>query len=410
MKIARPGPRRASAEGYLDGQLLIAMPVMSDPRFARSVIYLCAHSEDGAMGLIINQRASHISFPDLLERLGIVAANGEETALPTMSKPVDPRRWAGRTGRGFVLHSADYFVDDSTLPIEGGVCLTATIDILKAIAAGSGPNRAILALGYAGWSPGQLESEIQANGWLNCPADPDLIFDPNLEAKYSTRAGQDRHRSFASRQRRRPRLTTRRGVSPRGAACRVTARLSAHPARARPLQDAAATARRQAWRGSRPWRAATRRSPAPSDARPASRRFLGHCRAPLPAPMRVWRVQPVCRLTARRRLRRLQRLLRKCGEQRIGLERRLVDGGGSGMPCSPNDGIGSSKPNSECAPLPTCAGGAKACGGSAKCSGGGGELNWPISGGGGGGGPASNADGGGASVYAWCGEASANGG
>ena len=186
MKIARPGPRRSSAEGYLDGQLLVAMPVMSDPRFARSVIYMCAHSEDGAMGLIINQRASHISFPDLLERLGIGASNSEDNGIADdvealsihVGGPVE-------TGRGFVLHSADYFVDDSTLPIEGGVCLTATIDILKAIAAGSGPNRAILALGYAGWSPGQLESEIQANGWLNCPADPDLIFDPNLEAKYS---------------------------------------------------------------------------------------------------------------------------------------------------------------------------------------------------------------------------------
>jgi putative transcriptional regulator len=186
MKIARPGPRRASAEGYLYGQLLIAMPVMSDPRFARSVIYMCAHSEDGAMGLIINQRASHISFPDLLERLGIGASNSEDNGIADdvealsihVGGPVE-------TGRGLVLHSADYFVDDSTLPIEGGVCLTATIDILKAIAAGSGPNRAILALGYAGWSPGQLESEIQANGWLNCPADPDLIFDPNLEAKYS---------------------------------------------------------------------------------------------------------------------------------------------------------------------------------------------------------------------------------
>ncbi len=184
MKIARPDPRRAS-EGYLDGQLLIAMPVMSDPRFARSVIYLCAHSEDGAMGLIINQRASHISFPDLLERLGIETAENEDgisddagTISIHVGGPVE-------TGRGFVLHSADYFADDSTLPIEDGVCLTATIDILKAIAAGSGPNRAILALGYAGWSPGQLESEIQANGWLNCPADPDLIFDTDLEAKYT---------------------------------------------------------------------------------------------------------------------------------------------------------------------------------------------------------------------------------
>jgi putative transcriptional regulator len=185
MKIARPGPRRASPEGYLDGQLLIAMPVMSDPRFARSVIYMCAHSEDGAMGLIINQRASHISFPDLLERLGIVtSANGDAGVDEDVGRMSIHVGGPVETGRGFVLHSSDYYADDSTLPIEDGVCLTATIDILKAIAAGNGPNRAILALGYAGWSPGQLESEIQANGWLNCPADPDLIFDPNLEAKY----------------------------------------------------------------------------------------------------------------------------------------------------------------------------------------------------------------------------------
>jgi putative transcriptional regulator len=184
MKIARPD-KRESAEGYLDGQLLIAMPVMSDPRFARSVIYLCAHSEDGAMGLVINQRASHISFPDLLERLDIVPTDsdgGVSDGIRSMSihvgGPVE-------TGRGFVLHSSDYFANDSTLPIEDGVCLTATIDILKAIAAGNGPNRSILALGYAGWSPGQLESEIQANGWLNCPADLDLIFDNNLETKYT---------------------------------------------------------------------------------------------------------------------------------------------------------------------------------------------------------------------------------
>lgn len=159
------------------------MPIMSDPRFARSVIYMCAHSEDGAMGLVINQRASHISFPDLLTKLNIVPAGSEgiSEGVRRMSihvgGPVE-------TGRGFVLHSSDYFVNDSTLPIEDGVCLTATIDILKAIAAGNGPNRAILALGYAGWSPGQLETEIAANGWLNCPADAELIFGTELESKY----------------------------------------------------------------------------------------------------------------------------------------------------------------------------------------------------------------------------------
>ncbi len=172
-------------DGYLDGQLLIAMPLMSDKRFARSVIYLCAHSEDGAMGLIINQRASHISFPDLLKRLNILPAEDEDSLsneIRTMEihvgGPVE-------SGRGFVLHSSDYFATGSTLPIEDGVCLTATIDILKAIVTGEGPNRAMLALGYAGWSPGQLESEIQSNGWLNCPADIDLIFDHDIEDKYT---------------------------------------------------------------------------------------------------------------------------------------------------------------------------------------------------------------------------------
>jgi len=175
----------ATGDDFLDGQLLIAMPLMTDRRFARSVVYLCAHSEDGAMGLIINQRAPHISFLDLLERLGIVPSDtGDGLSNEKLSMSIHVGGPV-EMGRGFVLHSSDYFVNDSTLPIEDGVCLTATIDILKAIAAGEGPNKAILALGYAGWSPGQLESEIQANGWLNCPADLGLIFSPDVESKYT---------------------------------------------------------------------------------------------------------------------------------------------------------------------------------------------------------------------------------
>ncbi len=184
MKIAQTRSR-ATGDDFLDGQLLIAMPLMTDRRFARSVVYLCAHSEDGAMGLIINQRAPHISFPDLLERLGIVPSDtGDGLSNEKLSMSIHVGGPV-ETGRGFVLHSSDYFADDSTLPIEDGVCLTATIDILKAIAAGKGPNKAILALGYAGWSPGHLESEIQANGWLNCPADLGLIFNPDVESKYT---------------------------------------------------------------------------------------------------------------------------------------------------------------------------------------------------------------------------------
>jgi putative transcriptional regulator len=184
MKIPRTRSR-ATGDEFLDGQLLIAMPLMSDRRFARSVVYVCAHSKDGAMGLIINQRAPHISFPDLLELLGIVPSDtGDGLSNEKLSMSIHVGGPV-ETGRGFVLHSSDYFADDSTLPIEDGVCLTATIDILKAIAAGKGPNKAMLALGYAGWSPGQLESEIQANGWLNCPADLGLIFNPDVESKYT---------------------------------------------------------------------------------------------------------------------------------------------------------------------------------------------------------------------------------
>jgi putative transcriptional regulator len=172
--------QQVPTNGYLDGQLLVAMPSMSDRRFAKSVIYMCAHSKDGAMGLIINQRADHIDFHDLLERLGIVPETEVELKerLVHVGGPVE-------TGRGFVLHSADYRASESTLKINSNVCLTATIDILKAMAAGGGPDRAMLALGYASWSAGQLEREIAANGWLNCRADPDLVFSDDIGATYS---------------------------------------------------------------------------------------------------------------------------------------------------------------------------------------------------------------------------------
>lgn len=171
-------------KGYLDGQLLIAMPTISDPRFERSVIYLCAHSADGAMGIVVNKPAPDITFPELLTQLNVIAReNSIRLPRPIQHKQV----YVGgpvETGRGFVLHTSDYFIEDSTLPIDESICLTATLEILKAIAAGAGPHGSLLALGYAGWAAGQLETEIQANGWLTCPADPDLVFNTALERKY----------------------------------------------------------------------------------------------------------------------------------------------------------------------------------------------------------------------------------
>lgn len=168
---------------FLDGKLLIAMPNMQDPRFERAVIYICAHSADGAMGLVVNQAAPNISLRDLLVQLDIIPSSEIRLPDPVGRMPVH-RGGPVETGRGFVLHSADYHAANSTLPINENISLTATLDILKAIATGRGPHRALLALGYAGWAPGQLEAEIQANGWLISPATPDVVFDPDLDAKY----------------------------------------------------------------------------------------------------------------------------------------------------------------------------------------------------------------------------------
>jgi putative transcriptional regulator len=185
MKISRKTLEKKSGRGYLDGQMLIATPTMSDDRFTRSVVYICAHSSEGAMGIVVNQPAANIKFPDLLVQLDLIP---EADLIRVGSRSEDIRVMRGgpvETGRGFVLHSADFFIENSTLPIDEGICLTATLDILKAIARGNGPVNAILALGYAGWAPGQLENEIQHNGWLHCPADQELIFGSDADQKYA---------------------------------------------------------------------------------------------------------------------------------------------------------------------------------------------------------------------------------
>ena len=180
-------PRRKGPQGrpYLDGQLLAAMPGMPDPRFAKSIIYICAHSDEGARGIVLNQKASKISFSELLVQLEVINED-QAIHLPRKAEGVQVVRGGPvETGRGFVLHSNEYAISNSTLEIAEGVSLTATIEILRAIADGSGPSRALLALGYASWSPGQLENEIQCNGWLTVPAnDISLIFDDAYESKY----------------------------------------------------------------------------------------------------------------------------------------------------------------------------------------------------------------------------------
>src|SRR5688500_1130006 len=167
-------------DGFLDSKLLIAMPSMADSRFARSVVYVCAHSTAGAIGIVINKLASEVSFRDLLVQLDIVQARNGSHLPGEVDRVRVHRGGPVEPGRGFVLHSADFFLENATLPIAEGVCLTATLEILRAIAEGKGPGRALLALGYAGWAPGQLEFEIQSNGWLHSQADRSLLFDDEI--------------------------------------------------------------------------------------------------------------------------------------------------------------------------------------------------------------------------------------
>lgn len=171
-------PRDTTEPGrFLDGELLIAMPDMADPRFHRTLVYLCAHSEEGAMGLIVNKPADSLTLKDLFQRLDIPVRREIGRGTVRFGGPVE-------TARGFVLHSADYYAEDATLRVDEATSMTATLDILHAMAEDRGPARAMVALGYAGWAPGQLERELQRNGWLACPADQGLLFDEACEGKW----------------------------------------------------------------------------------------------------------------------------------------------------------------------------------------------------------------------------------
>ena len=163
----------------LAGKLLIAMPSISDENFERSVVFLCAHSEQGAMGFVVNKPAPLTVFSDLLEKTDL-AGRLEDVPEDVMRIPI---RLGGpvETFRGFVLHTPDYPADDTSLVVGKDYVVSATLNVLTDIASGKGPERRLIALGYAGWSPGQLENEILHNGWLHCEPDADLVFEANLD-------------------------------------------------------------------------------------------------------------------------------------------------------------------------------------------------------------------------------------
>jgi putative transcriptional regulator len=166
----------------LAGQLLVAMPQMQDHRFQRSVLYLCAHNKEGAMGLVLNKLIGSLTLPELLVQLDISASGLVGAPRIHFGGPVE-------SGRGFVLHSADYTEKDS-LTVGDNLALTATLEILRAIGRGEGPRQSLLALGYAGWGPGQLDSELQQNGWLHAPADEAILFDVELDSKWQRALGK----------------------------------------------------------------------------------------------------------------------------------------------------------------------------------------------------------------------------
>jgi putative transcriptional regulator len=184
--VAPGGPsgeeRETASDGDLTGQLLISMPGMRDPRFERAVVFVCEHSEKGTMGLVINRPSEDVTFAELADHLDVELPDEPGEVDVHVGGPVEP-------GRGFVLHSADYDRSGATLRVGGRFGMTATIDVLREIAEGAGPDRALLALGYAGWSPGQLEGEIAANCWLTADATLEIVFDREPAEKWGAALG-----------------------------------------------------------------------------------------------------------------------------------------------------------------------------------------------------------------------------
>jgi len=169
---------RTETPSDLTGKLLVAMPGMGDPRFEHSVVFLCAHSPEGAMGIIVNKPVPELALDDLLEQLAIERGTGSAGVAVHFGGPVEG-------ARGFVLHSGDWDESPSTMKVDEGFAMTATKDVLEAIARGRGPGAVLAALGYAGWGPGQLESELQRNDWLMVDADQAIVFDPDNDAKWA---------------------------------------------------------------------------------------------------------------------------------------------------------------------------------------------------------------------------------
>lgn len=175
-------PELDTNDGFLLGKLLVALPGMPDPRFEKSVILMCAHSDQGAMGIIVNKPFEGLSFRELVERLDVKV---------TADTPDPPILFGGPvgTGQGFVLHSSEFGNGEATMPVTSEISLTATIEILRAIAEGRGPQKSLFALGYAGWGPGQIENELMSNGWIPCDVQKDILFDLDCALKWQAALG-----------------------------------------------------------------------------------------------------------------------------------------------------------------------------------------------------------------------------